>query len=197
MDRASPPAVELDREQHVYRVAGRVLPSVTDVLGILQDFSHVDDDVLERARQFGQHVHQAINLFNRDELDWQSLHPALVPFVERWRAFLAQSGAVVIASEKPVVHEKLGYAGTPDVVLAWSKRTVIPDIKVTAAVPRTVGAQTAAYAKAYQAMHGGREPARCCIHLTDGRYRVHARTDPADWSIFLSALNCWRFIHAA
>jgi len=124
VDRESTRLIEFDPETHVYRVDGRTLPSVTDVLGIIQDFSAVPPDVLEAAKQFGKHVHQAINLFNRDELDWRALNPALVPFVERWRAFLDESGAIVIASEQQVAHARLGFAGTPDVVLSWGKRTV-------------------------------------------------------------------------
>lgn len=182
-----------DAAAHTYHLGNRRLPSVTQVLEPLCDYSMVRPDVLEAARVFGQHVHEACDLFNRDALDWDSLDLALVPYVSAWRDFLDQSGAVVIASEVRVHHQDLLYAGSPDVVLSWGKRIVVPDIKATAIVPPTVGAQTAAYAKAWQRMHGGREPARYCIHLQDGKYRTHPRTDPADWSTFVSALNCHNF----
>lgn len=186
--------LEFDKEAHTYTLGGVRVPSVTQVLAPLNDYSMVPPDVLERARVFGQHVHEACDLFNRDELDWSSLDVALVPYVEAWKKFIDDSGAVVIASECRVYHKTLGYAGSPDVVLAWGKRIALPDIKATAIVPPTVGPQTAAYAKAYQSMHGGREPARYCIHLReDGTYRSHPRTDPADWSLFVSALNCHKF----
>lgn len=181
------------------------LPSVTQILWDcgLEDWSRfVPVDVLEAAREFGQHVHHACHLHDVDGLEWSTLDVALVPYVEAWRAFLEDTGAVVIASEQPVVHEELGYAGTPDRVLAWGARVVIPDLKATAAVPRTVGIQTSAYAKAYQAMRGDKkEPERYCIHLTAGGrgrgYKAHKRTDPADWSMFLSCLNVWKFRHVA
>lgn len=186
--------LEFDSETHTYTLNGERVPSVTQVLAPLEDYSMVPRDVLEAARIFGQHVHEACDLFDRDELDWSSLDPELVPYVEAWAQFLEQSGAVVIASEVRVAHEQLGYAGSPDKVLAWGKRLVIPDLKATAVVPPTVGLQTAAYAKAYQAMHGGREPSRYCIHLQPGgKYRSHPRTDPSDWSYFLSALNCYKW----
>lgn len=178
---------------HTYTLDGRKLPSVTQVLAPLNDYSMVPADILEAARVFGQHVHEACDLLNRDELDWQTLDTALVPYVSAWRDFLQDTGAVVIASESRVVHAKLGYAGSPDVVLAWGNRTMVPDIKATAVVPATVGPQTAAYAKAWQAMHGGREPGRCCIHLKDGKYTMHPRRSPTDWSVFVSALNIHNF----
>ena len=34
------------------------------------------------------------------------------------------------------------------------------------------------------------------MELTGEGYRLHEYKDPADYSIFLSALNCWRFKHA-
>lgn len=186
--------LHFDAETHTYTLDGRRLPSVTEVLAPLIDYSRVPQDVLEAARVFGSHVHKACDLFNRDELDFDSLDPALVPYVSAWKQFLEDTGAVVIASETPVFHDQLGYAGTPDVVLAWGNRIVIPDLKSTAVVPPTVGPQTAAYAKAYQRMHGGREPERRCIQLNaDGTYRVHAKREASDWSYFLSALNCYRF----
>lgn len=186
--------LDFDRDAHIYRLNGRIVPSVTGVLRRYEDWSMVPPNVLEAARIFGSHVHQACDLFNRDALDWASLDPEIVPYVEAWKKFLDESGAVVIASEQPVAHEQLGYAGTPDVVLAWDNFVVIPDIKATAIVPRTVGVQTAGYAKAYQSMHGGREPGRRCIHLQAGQYRVHARKSPVDWSLFVSALNWHKFL---
>jgi hypothetical protein len=158
----------------------------------------VPPGVLEAARQFGSHVHAAIDLLNRDALDWGSLDAGLRPYVAGWQRFLDDSGCVVLASEQPVVHERLGYAGTPDSVLYWpnKKRPVIPDVKSTAALPRSVGAQTAAYAHAYQAMHGGPMPLRGCVHLLgDGKYAWHVRNDPADFSLFVSCLNIRRFLN--
>ena len=194
------PRAELDPGPRVYRSAtGTRLPSVTEILREcrLEDFSYVDAGVLEAAREFGSNVHHACHLHDTGELDWTALDPALVPYLEAWRAFLEDTGAVVIASEQAVVHERLGYAGTPDRVLAWGSRVVIPDLKATAALPRTVGVQTAAYAKAYQAMRGGKEPERYCIHLKPGvrgrNYKAHPRRDPAEWSLFLSCLNVYKF----
>jgi len=188
--------LQFDASTHTYTLAGRKLPSVSEIIRPLQDFSNVPADVLAAACQFGQNVHAACDLYNREQLDWDSLDPSLEPYVRAWASFLEDTGAVVIASECRVYHDQLGYAGTPDIILAWGPRTVIPDLKATAAVPRTVGIQTVAYAKAYARMHGCREPERYCIHLQDGKYRSHKRTDPADWSMFLSCLNIWKFNNA-
>lgn len=185
-----------EADSHTYRVGGTRLPSVTEILAPIVDYSMVPPDVLAAAAEFGRNVHLATHLYDLGELDFEQLDPALDPYVRAWARFMEESGAVVIASEQPVVHAKLGYAGTPDRVLAWRDRLVVPDLKSTSVVPRSVGPQTVAYARAYQAMRGGRVPARYCIHLrADGTYRAHARRDPADWSMFLSCLNVYRFNH--
>lgn len=190
--------LDFEKASHVYRLDGRAVPSVTEILRPLEDFSMVNPAVLEAARVFGHNVHLACHLDDQDALEWESLDPALVPYVTAWRAFLKDSGAVVIASEQPIAHATLGYAGTPDRILAWGKRLVLPDIKSTAVVPLTVGPQTAGYAKAYQSTHGGREPERYCVQLkANGTYSTHPRRASTDWSVFLSCLNVWRFRNAA
>jgi hypothetical protein len=153
--------------------------------------------VLEASREFGSNVHAACHLYNQEALDWESLDPALVPYVEGWARFLDDSGAVVILSEHQVAHRALGYAGTLDVLAEWKRARPIIDIK-SGQLPRTVGPQTAAYAQAYDAMAGVKASPRprYCVQLNPEfprGYKVHALTDPSDWSIFQSALNCHRF----
>lgn len=185
--------IEFAKAEHRYTVDGKTFPSVSQIIAPLVDFSMVRESVLEAAREFGSHVHEACALHCRDALNWQTLDPALVPYVEGWDKFLRDTGAVILASEQPIAHPTLKYAGTPDLILAWDDFVAVPDIKATAAVPPTVGIQTAAYGRAYQATFGGKEPRRYCIHLTAKGYKSHRRTDPADWAMFQSCLNIYRF----
>lgn len=186
-------------EGHIYRLGGKVLPSVTQVLSLLEDFSAVRPDVLEAARIFGQHVHEACALDLRGRLDWASLDPDLVPYVESLRRFLKDSGFKIIASECRVVHRAHGFAGTLDLYGLLSARRVQIDIK-SGAMPRTVGPQTAAYEQAMLADKGAATQARYCLQLNPEfrcGYKLHPLTQRTDWHNFLSALNCWRFRNAA
>lgn len=185
--------IEIDRGTHTYRVDGVVRPSVTQVLSILQDWGRVDQSVLDAAASFGSHVHQAIELANKGILDEDALDPALAPYLAQWRSFLTESGASLIDSELMVYHRGLQYVGTLDVVADWKGQLCIIDIK-TGAVPRTVGAQTEAYRRAYESQECGVVPRRrYCVQLTADAYKVHALTDPSDWALFTSCLNIWRF----
>lgn len=183
--------IDFDADTHTYRVGGEVWPSVTQILAPLNDLSMVDPDVLARAAAFGSHVHEACHLDNMGVLDYDALDPALRPYVDAWRQFLADTRAVVISSECRIAHPKLRYVGTLDTAALIRKKPTIIDIKSGSVVPRTVGPQTAAYADAYV---GPRIKDRLCVHLNGGTYKVHPLREPTDLSIFRSALNLhyWR-----
>lgn len=191
------PRLQFDGADHVYRLDGGRVPGVTQVLEPYTGLEFVNREVLRAAADFGRNVHMACHLFNRDELDFDALDPALRPYVDAWALFLEQTGAVVIASEFPVYSERHRYAGTPDVLLDWNAREVLTDLKSTASVPRTVGPQTAAYVEAYNEMTGKRIRDRYCLHLKpDGKYSSHKLTNARDWTVFQSCLNVHRWFYA-
>jgi hypothetical protein len=180
-----------DAATHTYRYRGKVVPSVTQILEPLQMLQGVPRAVLEAAREFGSHVHIACDLWNKGDLDEGTLDPALVPYLDGWRAFLAETGFVVISSEERVFHQRLQYAGTADAFGTWKGQMWCVDIK-SGAVPGTVGAQLAAYKEAsdYKTCQ------RLCVQLTgEGRYKLHPQKDPSDFALFTSALNVWRYLN--
>lgn len=193
---ASAAVLDFDPERHAYRLDGAPVPSVTQVLEPYTGLEFVDRRVLEAASEFGRHVHAACHLDNLGALDEAALDPALAPYVGAWRAFLADTGAVVAASERRVASRCHRYAGTLDTLVEWDARRALVDLKSTASVPRTVGPQTAAYAEAYTEETGERVARRYCVHLRgDGTYRVHRLAEPADWTVFLSCLNVHRWYY--
>ena len=190
-----------DADTHTYRLNGTVVPSVTQVIDEqLNDWTGVPLDALEAARVFGSHVHEACHLLVRGELDWASLDPALVPYLEGAQNFLDQSGITIIASELALASPTLRFAGTTDLrgILRDSISTL--DWKSTSVMPRSVGPQTAAYDHLYIEQNGGKPTKRYCVQLNPALpngYKLHPLKNTADWHIFLSALNCWRFKHAS
>lgn len=190
--------LQFDAASHIYRLNGRRLPSVTQVLQPLEMLDGIPADVLEHARIRGQRVHEAMALLVRDDLDWSSLDPELVPYIEGGKRFLDESGLTVIASELRVGCARIRCAGTLDLLAHWRNSEAVIDFKATAAIPPTVGPQCAAYDRLYQSMYGGKPRKRYCVQLKPNDYRVHPLTDPADWSIFQSCLNLilWREQHA-
>jgi len=185
-----------DETAHQYRLEGRPVPSVTQVLQLIDSFEGVPLDVLERAREFGQHVHRAVELDSKGELDEDSLDPALAEYVAGWRKFLREHRATVIASEVRVVSERLRFAGTLDSLVEIDGEDWLIDIKSGAIPTRTVGPQTAAYEYALREllMCSRRPLRRACVRLLPNDYRFVRLRDSRDWNVFVSALNIhqWR-----
>ncbi len=177
---------------HVYRYSGRVVPGVTQSLSVVErGFQFVDPGVLEAARQFGTHVHKAIELFNLGVLDEEALDPALAPYLAAWKQFLFDTGFKVLAAEQRVWHPRLKYAGRNDVTGLWRKRTWLIDLK-SGAVPRTCALQTAAYQEAAPE----KPQRRAALQLSPGKFNlIEYGRHSGDFAYFISALNCFRFLN--
>jgi len=208
-DGAEPHVLEFDPSTHTYRVDHVVVPSVTQLLddaGLAPDYSLVPRPVLEHARARGIHVDQCIELLDADELDWRSVHPEAVPYLEAWMAFRQHEGFTPIASQLPLYHPRYGYAGTLDSVgLLPGGHPVVIERKTTAKMSSTYSLQTAGYALdgMWFAPPGGGvltpvpwgPPARLGVQLRrDGSYQLVPYDDPEDMAAFLGvvALGRWR-----
>lgn len=181
-----------DRFTHTYRWNGAVVPSVTQILGQLTDLSMIPRDVLERKRQIGTWVHEAIELDLAGDLDESSINDSWRGYFNGWRKFQAEAGFVMLESERQVYSSKYAYAGTLDLFGDLPKlgRSLI-DTKCTATLYPTVGPQTAAYAEA----HGAPKAKRFALQLKpDGTYNLHPCADRGDLGVFMAALTLfnWR-----
>lgn len=184
--------LQFEASTHTYTLGGVALPSVTQVLKLLDQYEAVPPHVLEAAREFGTHVHLATELDDRGVLDEATLDPALAPYLDGWRRFRRESGFKIEFVEHRVVHKKLRYAGTIDRICRDVRgRRGVLDIK-TGLVPKAVGPQVAAYYAALCEARGSAiESRRYCLQLMPHDYRLHWLNNPADWSVFVSCLNVW------
>ena len=154
------------------------------------NFDRVDPELLERARRFGQHVHAATDLLDRNNLDEETLDSGLVAHLDGYKLFLLETGFTVTHSEEQLYNPRQKYAGTLDKRGIWKGTTWVLDLK-SGAVPRTVGLQTAAYQQACEE----KPRRRLGLQLLPNNYKLHACEDPADWSYFVSFLNVHRYMH--
>jgi hypothetical protein len=182
--------LRLDVVRHIYTFGARIVPSVTQALRVIDSIDRVPPDFLERARVFGRHVHQAIDLYNQRDLDETRLDAALRPRLEQYKKFLAESGFIVATSEQIVYNAALGYAGTLDITGHLNLESALIDLK-SGAVPRSAGPQTAAYREAIA--KPSRPKKRYALQLGDDFYKLIALDEPSDFSNFVSALNVYRY----
>jgi len=172
---------------HQYFLGKRELPSVTTVLqsvGLI-DYSGVDRDVLEYARERGILVHEACRLFDEGDLDEENLDPILKPYVDAWKKFLFHSQFKVERIEVPMCDHTYGFAGTPDRIGMIRGRRTIVDIKPPTHKP-WYQLQTAGYSffvpETLQF--------RLVVHLRpDGEFRVSEHTNMQDRQRFLACLT--------
>lgn len=171
-------------DNHIYRLNGEVLPSITQVLqdvGIV-DYSFLPTDQREAALAKGRLIHLQTELDDRGLLD-ESI--ADMGFVDGWRAFRHDYEFVPVHIEQMFYHPVFFYAGTPDVV------------SVDTVVERKTGKPQSwvKYQLAAQAMLCNVRK-RICVELPgNGTYRAY-QFRPADlrrdFDVFLAGLTVYR-----
>lgn len=180
---------EFDPIAHRYTLDGRVLPSVTQILRGLDDFSNVPARVLEKARDRGQRVHAACNLDVLGTLDENTVDDEVAPYLAQFRRFLRESGFVPTLSECRVYDETLWYAGTLDLFgdLPGCLDVQI-DIK-SGLIPRSVGPQTAAYSNGLYKRAGIMTRKRFALKLEAGKYSLIQLDSTDDFGTFWQELR--------
>jgi hypothetical protein len=184
-----------DEATHTYTYNGKVVPSVTQIIKAagLADWSMVKPEVLEAARNRGVAVHRMIELHVKDTLDYSTLDPALLPYLEGWMAFERDHDVEVIGSEVPVYSKRYGYAGTLDMVLKVDETHGTWDIKSGVMLP-TTGLQLAGYSEAHAPGSDIYQSTRRGLQLTDtGKYKITKFDNQNDLNVFLSCLNIYNW----
>ena len=148
-----------DPTEHRYTIDGRRLPSVTEVLSqwlkvdagwsfYLNTITgqKIDAGIFEAAGDRGTAVHTILQLCVTGQgVDREALDPSLVPYLDSIEAWVERYKPKVILCEVPLHHEKLMYAGTPDLFCECKgiKHPVLLDGK--SGMRGQVGPQTSAY----------------------------------------------------
>lgn len=187
------PELLFDEATHTYRVDGVVVPSVTQILAPLNDFSMVSPADLEYARQLGTAVHKATELYDAGDLDESTVPEVVQPYLDAWIRLRRELPFEILGMEKRVYHPAHRYCGTYDRLVKFDDRRCMWDIKTGDLYP-SYGPQTAAYKNAEEKQSGKRIEGRHTIQLRDdGTYRIHEMKDPEDWAVFLSCLTLHNF----
>ena len=119
--------IKFDESTHTYTYNGKVLPSVSTILGatIFKDkYKDVDPYILQRAAQFGTGVHKAIEIndyFGLDDLQYTVF--------KRYKRLCTKHDIKPIAHEQIVYTDK--YAGTLDMIALIDNVNCLVDVKTT------------------------------------------------------------------
>ncbi len=198
MDR---PAIEFDEATHTYRLDGAVVPSVTAIIEPVRRELGGSESVLEYKRQIGKALDTAIELYERQDLDVDSLDPAVLPFLNGWLKFKQDSGFRVLLNQPVVYSRKFRFAGRPDLIGTRDASSMTPDelidTKCVWTIDPATAIQTAGYCVAALESLGIRIKKRAGIQLLrDGSYKVHPYTNPNDETVFQSCRNVHAWLTA-
>ena len=133
--------------------ARHVVPRVSQIAGLLDPgaYQFVKDSAMVTASRRGTWVHEAIDRFHtagRWELGNYDVDSVTAPYYGGYMDFLSDTGAEPLEGEKVVYHRTYRYAGRLDKLFRIQGRLTVVDFKVTAAMPKTVWVQLAAYMEA-------------------------------------------------
>ena len=145
-------------------------PSVTQVLGLVTDFSNIQPYVLDHAAYRGSRVHASCSAYAQN-LWVPHLEEEFSGYYQSFTRWFDAMVDEVLFVEREFVDPDLGYKGHPDlgVVLKGTKENAIIDLKTPLAIQKTWGVQLAGY-----------------LHLTKKQFQIQKigslRLDPNGWT---------------
>jgi hypothetical protein len=192
--------LSFEPEEHIYRLNGRMLPAVTQIIGELErdggvyvnrySGAVVPAGAVEGARDYGATVHRLFQLFatgGDDRIAREKLSPELRRAYDTINMSFDAKGIVPIGSEVMLYHPDETYAGTVDLVARVGGQLTVIDLK-GGTKPGGVGMQTAGYepmVRAWLGLQPGGVIKRACLHLPKkGLHRWIPLEDPADYERF-------------
>ena len=169
-------------EDHTYRVNGKRLLSITQILSI----AGMTDTTwyTAAAADKGSRIHTLTEKMDEGRLDIRSVDPPLQPYLEAYRAFKRDTGIRITAVEYPCYNLVYRIAGTIDRIALFRNTPAVIDIKTGSTAPWHP-LQTAGYVLI---LDGDYE--RFNLYLSaGGTYRLIQHRDPLDTQVFIAALT--------
>ena len=198
-------------EGHVYRLDGVVVPSITQCLECVQwdQFDFVDRKLLALRAAEGSMLHRMIEFYEatgeftasdcaRTDAEWEMMCD-LLDDLDAYLEFKRSTGFIVETTEQMVASARYGFAGRLDLTGRFpdDDDLHIIDTKRTAAIPKSVGLQTAAQELAYRETFDIPDSVhieRHALHLRLGKYKLARQIGRRDRATFLACLTAthWR-----
>lgn len=190
--------IDFDPSSHVYRLvpSGLVLPSVTQILRetrVSTDFEALRRmggeraEHIDAARAIGSAAHADAHAYDDGDLNWLTVHPDVLPYVEAWAVFREHKKLSPTVRERIVYHPTLGYTGTLDGIFTSPAYDAPILIDIATGDPRSSAKQfqTAAYLGAYAVEHPAAAAcARWAVQLIPERRVPYEITPYVDWKDF-------------
>ena len=183
-----------DQDKHEYRMDGRIVPSVTRILSVVQDFSAVPPDQLQTAQEWGTAVHLYLRLYDEGTLELTKADPRMLPIIDSWERMKVSRGWVnPLMSEQPFYSKRYGFAGTPDRLFKTGSKYTLVDFKTGEG--NYADLQTAAYLQLIKEDYANlNQVERMKVHFDfDGKMKSEVYTDfKKDFNDFLCVMRTFQ-----
>jgi len=184
---------------HEYWLGDVRLPSVSEIINPLVDYSHIPPDVLANKAALGIEFHKIIDLHFQGTLNLKTIDKRLQYPYEAFCLWQHESalgkGSKFFATEKRLYHKRLLFAGTPD----YFDDNDIYDFKLRPYNPVTDPLQLAGYDLLINQEDNLRGDGRWVVSFDlKGKYKMHSvKASPADGMFrkmleFNNLLEKWR-----
>lgn len=184
---------EFDEENHIYKLNGSVIPSVSKIIEPIHQkvYENISAHSLEIAADRGTRIHRAIEFWNK--YNFYNVDEDCKGYVEAYIKFRDEHpNWKLLNSELRTYHKNLLYGMTIDEVYRTSKGIVINDIKTTSQAHLDAWAvQLGGYRAGYESQHSKVEGTTILQLFSNGKYTLYDVKD--DYFIFLACLQIYRF----
>jgi hypothetical protein len=165
--------------------------SVTEVLGPWSNYGNVPPTVLKEASERGDRVHAACLAFITGAYLVTPLPEKELLYLESFKAWSERYIDKVECVEKEFINQLLGFYGHPDIVCTTrtgKKKSCVIDIKTPQQEQKTWVVQVSAY----QNLTNAHESIALMLDANGGQAKA-IYGNPVGFSIFLNALNAYRY----
>lgn len=150
---------------------------------------------MENARKVGKAVHRGAQLCLENNLDFDSLHPVLVPYMKSLMQWFDDFRVKPVMLETPLYSLRYAYAGTPDFIGHIKKDRYLTVVDFASGTYGMKACQTAGYEQlAKENLKYRGKIKRYTLSLGD-KYSFHPHTGNKDWMLFLHLLNTKRLLN--
>ena len=167
--------------EHV--AGGKTVPSVTEVLA---KFFPPSQFYTKSGKEKGANLHLCCQFLAENDLDWDSVHPEILPQVRAYQRFLAETLFRPTILEQAFHDNSLWVCGKPDQIGVLGGRLSVIDIKRGSKL-QTHKLQTAAY-KMILTHNDIPVLDRYALYLSDDKYRLEKHLEQADENSFRTLL---------
>lgn len=177
--------VKFDKDNHIYTVYGKEVPSVTQILKeVFPDkYSGIPPEILEKKAQYGTELHKYIEVIEKKKpkkpLAYikRYFQPNMYQeeSIKQYLKIKEENKIKVLANEKMVFYQ-LYYCGTLDMIAKVNGKIAIIDIKTTAELDELY----VSYQNSLYEMANGKVDELYCLWLPKGHIGKLVKVDRID-----------------